>query len=52
LILGRIHASSVGECQGGEMGMGGCVGEHPHRCREREGGVGVSGGETGKGDNI
>jgi hypothetical protein len=30
--------------------VGGWVGEYPHRGRED--GMGVSGGETGKGDNI
>jgi len=27
---------SVGECQGGEAGRAGWVGEHPHRLRGRE----------------
>ena len=39
---------SVGECQGGEVGMGGWVGEHPHRSRDR----GVCRGKTRKGNNI
>jgi hypothetical protein len=29
-----------------------CVWEHPHRSRGEEGGIGVLGGKTGKGDNI
>jgi len=32
--------------------MGECLGEHPHRSRGREDGIGVSGGEIRKGDNI
>jgi hypothetical protein len=35
--LGSVKAQcpSVGECQGGEVGVGGWVGEHPHRNRGR-----------------
>ena len=32
---------SVRECQGGEMGVGGWVGEHPHRGRGSGDGIGV-----------
>ena len=32
--------------------MGGWVGKHPHRSREREDGIGGFQGETVKGDNI
>jgi hypothetical protein len=31
---------SVGECEGGEEGVGGWVGEHPHRSRGRGDGIG------------
>jgi hypothetical protein len=36
--LGPVKAQcpSVGECQGREAGGDGCIGEHPHRRRERE----------------
>jgi hypothetical protein len=36
--LGSVKAQfpSVCECQGGEAGVGRCVGEHPHRSRGRE----------------
>jgi hypothetical protein len=44
----KAQFPSVGECQGTEAGMGGSVGEHPHKNREREDGIGVSGRETGK----
>jgi hypothetical protein len=29
-----IRCPNVGECQGGKTGVGGWVGEHPHRGRE------------------
>jgi hypothetical protein len=29
---------TYGECKGGEVGVGGWVGEHPHRSRVREDG--------------
>jgi hypothetical protein len=39
--------------EGGEVGVGGWVEEHPHRSRRREGGIGgFCGGETGEEDNI
>jgi hypothetical protein len=53
--LGPVKAgcSSVGECQGGEVGVGGgWVGKHLHRSRERVGRVGICRGETRKWDNI
>jgi hypothetical protein len=31
-----IRSPSIGECQGRERGVGGWVGEHAHRNRERE----------------
>ena len=42
----------VGECQRRKVGVGGWMGEHPHRGRERGIGSGVSEGETWKGENI
>ena len=41
-ILGEIEEvktqfPSVGECQGGEVGVGGFVRKHPHRSRVLEG---------------
>ena len=45
----KVQSSSVGECQAGEVGVVGWVGEHPHR--SREGGIGVFRGDTRKGDN-
>jgi hypothetical protein len=52
--LGPVKAlfPSVGECQNREARMGGQVGEHLHRCRERE--VQIEGfrGVTRKRDNI
>ena len=52
--LGPVKArfSSVGEYKCGKVGVGGWEGEHPHRSRWRGDGIGSSGGETGKGDNI
>ena len=40
--LGPVKARypSVGQCQGGEVGVGEWVGEHPHRSRGREDGIG------------
>ena len=32
----NIGCPSVGECQGGKTGVGGWVGQHPHRGRGRE----------------
>jgi hypothetical protein len=40
---------SVGECQGGEVGVGGWVGEHSHRSKERGRGKGFAEGKPGKG---
>jgi hypothetical protein len=47
--LGPVKAEclSVGECRGGGRG-----GEYPHTSREKGDGMGVSGGETGKGNNM
>lgn len=52
--LGPVEARchSVGEWQGGEMGVGKWVGEHPHGSKGREEVIRGCGGETGKGDNI
>jgi hypothetical protein len=40
--LGPVKAqcTSVGKCQGGEVGMGGWVGDKQHRSRGREDGIG------------
>jgi hypothetical protein len=40
--------------EGGEVGVGGWVEEHPHRSRGMADGIGSFGGrvETGKGNNI
>jgi hypothetical protein len=35
-----VRCPSVGECQGGKAEVGGWVGEHPHRGRERDNGIG------------
>jgi hypothetical protein len=41
---------SIGECQGGEVGIGEWVGEHPHRSSGRGGRIeGFCGGKPGKG---
>ena len=48
---GKAQCPSVGECQGREVGVGGWV-EKPHRSRGRGDGMGISGGENWKGDNI
>ena len=51
----KTQCPTVGECQSGEAGVGDWVarvGEHTHRSREREDGIGFSGGETGKGNKI
>ena len=52
--LGPVKAldPSVGECEGGEAGVGEWVGEHPHRSRGRWDGIGSFLRETRKGDNI
>jgi hypothetical protein len=43
----------VRECQGGEVGVGEWVGEGALSLKQGRGnGIGSSGGETGKGDNI
>ena len=49
--LGPVNARcpSVGECEGGEAGVGVWVGKHPHRSRGREDGIGVPRGKLGKG---
>jgi hypothetical protein len=46
LVLKRLDAPSVGECQGRETGMGGLV------SRGSGDEMGVFGGETRKGENI
>lgn len=43
---------TLGECQGKEVGLGGCVGEYPHTRRGGGDGIEFSGWETGKGDNF
>jgi hypothetical protein len=52
--LGPVKAlfPSVGECQRGDVGVGGWVGEHLHRSRGRGDEIWGSGGETGKRANI
>ena len=35
----KARCPNVGECQGGEEGVGGWVGEHPHRSRGRRDGI-------------
>ena len=41
MVLGRLNGySSVGEFEGREVGVGGWVGEHPHRSRVGEHGIG------------
>jgi hypothetical protein len=52
--FGRVKAQcpSVGEFQGSEAGMGGWVGEHPHKSRGRGRGQEVWRGKIRKGDNI
>ena len=47
LGLVKAQCPSVGECQGGEGGVGGWVGEHPHR--RREDGISKPEGKRGKG---
>jgi hypothetical protein len=46
---GKAQYPSIGEFQGREAGV---CGRHPLRSSGRENGMGVSGGETGKGNNI
>jgi hypothetical protein len=36
----KARCTSVGECQGGKVGVGGWVGEHPHRRRGSGEGIG------------
>ena len=36
---GKARCHSVEECHGRDVGVGGWVGEHPHRSREREDGI-------------
>jgi hypothetical protein len=38
------------ECQGREVEVSGWMGEHPHRSRGKEDGIGVSRGKTWQGD--
>lgn len=40
------------ELQDREVGVSGWVGEHPHRSRRREDGIGVFRGQTGNENNI
>ena len=47
--LKGFNAPSIGECQGGKVGVGGWVGEYPHRGRGRGDGMGVLEGRPGKG---
>ena len=49
--LGPVKAqcTSVGECQGREVGVGGWVGEHPHRSRGRGRGWRIPEGKSEKG---
>jgi len=49
--FGPIEARcpSVGECQGGEVGVSGWVGVHPHRSREKGMGWGFAESKLGKG---
>ena len=49
---GKDPCPSVGECQGREMGVGGLVGEHPHRSRRREHRIGGFWRGIQEGDNI
>ena len=50
---GKAPCSIVGECQGQGVGVGGQLGEHPHRSRWREDGLegfrGWSGGDQERG---
>jgi hypothetical protein len=50
LGLVKTWCPSVRECQGGEVGVDGWVGEYTHR--NRGCGMGICGVEIGKGDNI
>jgi hypothetical protein len=52
--LGPVKAgfSSVEECQGREVGVGRWVFENPHKSRGREDRMGVSRGESRKGNNF
>jgi hypothetical protein len=50
--LGLRVFDAPGDCKCGETGVGKCVGEHPQRGRGRGGGIGVSEGETWKGETI
>jgi hypothetical protein len=36
---GKAQFSTVGECQCEDAGVGGWVGEYPHRSRERDDGI-------------
>ena len=48
-INGKRGPKGVEECQCRKLGVGGWVGEHPHRGRGRRDGMGVSEGRPGKG---
>jgi hypothetical protein len=46
----KARCPGVGEFEGGEAGVGGCVEAHPHRSRRRGDGIGgVLEGKSGKG---
>lgn len=47
---GKAQCPSVGECQGGEVGVSGWLGKHPHRIMGR--GNGIGGLWKGNQDNI
>jgi hypothetical protein len=40
LAPGKALCPNIGECQGGEAGVIGCIGDHPHRNSERGNGIG------------
>jgi hypothetical protein len=47
---GKARFPSVGECEGGKVGLGGWVGENPHRIRENGGrDRGLVDGKQGRG---
>ena len=52
LGLVKVQCPSVGECQGRKVGAGRWVGEHPHRSRGREDGIGGFWRRNQERDNI
>ena len=46
--LSKTQCPSVGEFEGREAGVGGCMGEHPHRSRGRGEGIGSFWGGIGE----